>query len=171
MSLRRLFRPLLRTPGSTPPRHRTAPPLRTVGQKPVKAAKTRSVFRPPESLNSSGIERMTPSMDSLFSEQSIDGVIRQIRAPFNDPGHGNMPRVSASFTGLWPTLQRRSPAPRPPRNWSPATPCRALNKTLLYRRAVVNKLRLEVGMIAIKFLINEAKVNSTLPCWIKHVRV
>ena len=36
------------------------PPGRTVGQKPVKAAKTLGMFRPPESLNSARIERMTP---------------------------------------------------------------------------------------------------------------
>ena len=48
---------------------------RTVGQRPVKAAKTLGMFRPPESFNSARIERMTPSMDSSLEEQSIDGVI------------------------------------------------------------------------------------------------
>ena len=81
---------------------------RTVGQKPVKAAKTLGMFWPPESLNSARIERMTPSMDSSFSEQSIDGVIRHIRALFNDSGGRNMPRVLAAFTGFWPTVRPRA---------------------------------------------------------------
>ena len=38
---------------------------RTVGQKPVKAAKTLGMFRPPESLNSARIWRVTLSMDSV----------------------------------------------------------------------------------------------------------
>ena len=50
----------------------------------VKAAKTLGMLRPPESLNSAQIWRMTPSMDSSFSEQSIGGVgvLRSIRALF-----------------------------------------------------------------------------------------
>ena len=43
-----------------------------------------------------------------FSEQSIDGVIRQMRALFNDSGGRNMPRVLAAFTGFWPTVLRRA---------------------------------------------------------------
>ena len=73
----------------------------TVGQKPVKAAKTLGMFRPPESLNSARIWRLTPSMDCSENEESIDGVIRQIRALFNDSGDRNMPRVFAAFTGFW----------------------------------------------------------------------
>ena len=46
----------------------------TVGQKPVKAAKTLGMFQPPESLNSARIERMTPSMDCYENEEAIDGV-------------------------------------------------------------------------------------------------
>ena len=61
----------------------------------MKAAKTLGMFRPPESLNSARIERMTPSMGSLFSEEFIDGVLRQIRALFNDSGDRNIPRVLA----------------------------------------------------------------------------
>ena len=80
---------------------------RTVGQKPVKAAKSLGMFRPPESLNSARIERMTPSMDSPFSGQSVDGVIRLIRALFNDSGGRNMPRDFAAFDGFWPTVQRQ----------------------------------------------------------------
>ena len=53
---------------------------RTVGREPVKAAKTLGMFSSPESLNSARIERMTPSMDSSFAEQSIGGVTRPIRA-------------------------------------------------------------------------------------------
>ena len=77
-----------------------------MGQKPLRAAKTLGMFRPPESLNSARIERMTPSMDSSFEEQAIDGVIRQTRALFNDSGGRNMPRVFAAFTGFWPTVHR-----------------------------------------------------------------
>ena len=79
---------------------------RTVGQKPVKAAKTLGMFRPPESLNSARIWRMTPSMDCSENKEYIDGVIRQIRALFNDSGDENMPRVLAAFTGFWPTVRR-----------------------------------------------------------------
>ena len=50
----------------------------------MKAPKTRGLFRPEESLNSARIERMTPSMVCSSDEESIDGVIRQIRALFND---------------------------------------------------------------------------------------
>ena len=42
-----------------------------------------------------------PSMDSSFSEQSIDGVARSIRGLFNDSGGRNMPRVLTACTGFW----------------------------------------------------------------------
>ena len=42
---------------------------RTVGQKPVKAAKTLDMFRLPESLKSARIERMTPLMDCSSIEE------------------------------------------------------------------------------------------------------
>ena len=64
------------------------------------------MFRPPESLNSAPIERLTPSMACSSNEESIDGVTRQIRALFNDSGGRNMPRVFAAFTGFWPTVRR-----------------------------------------------------------------
>ena len=79
---------------------------RTVGQKPVEAAKTLGMFRPPESLDSARIERLTPSMDSSFLEQAIGEVVRSIRALFKYSGGRNMPRVSAAFTGFWPTERR-----------------------------------------------------------------
>ena len=82
--------------------------VRTVGQKPVKAAKTLGMFRPPESLNSARIERMTPSMDCFSNEDFIDGVIRSIRALFTDSGGRNMPRVLAACNGFWPTLDPES---------------------------------------------------------------
>ena len=85
--------------------------LRTVGQKPVKAAKSLGLFRPPESLNCARIERMTPSMESLFPEPSIDGVIRSIRELVNDTGGRNMPRVLAAFTGFWPTVRASATLP------------------------------------------------------------
>ena len=78
----------------------------TVGQKPVEEAKTLGMFRPPESLNGARIERITPSLDSSFEEHSIDRVIRQIPALFNDSGGRNMPRVLAAFTDFWPTVVR-----------------------------------------------------------------
>ena len=40
---------------------------------------------------------MAISMDSSLEEQSIDGVIRQIRALLNDSGGQNMPRVLAAW--------------------------------------------------------------------------
>ena len=46
---------------------------RTVDLKPVKAAKILGMFQYPESLNSARIDRMTPSMDSLFEAQSYGG--------------------------------------------------------------------------------------------------
>ena len=69
--------------------------------RPVSQAQTLATFRPLESLNSARIERVTPSMDSLFSGQSIDGVIRSICALLNNFGGRNMPRVLAAFTGFW----------------------------------------------------------------------
>ena len=43
-------------------------------------------------------------MDCSSRVESIDGVIRSIRALFNDSGGRNMPRVFAAFTGFWPTV-------------------------------------------------------------------
>ena len=40
-------------------------------------------------------------MDSSFSEQFIDGVIRWIQALFNDSEGRNTPRVLAACTGFW----------------------------------------------------------------------
>ena len=77
-----------------------------MGQKPVKAAKTRGMFRPPESLNSARMERM----DCSENEESIDMIIRSIGALFNDSRGRNMPRVFAAFTGFWPTVRRRDAA-------------------------------------------------------------
>ena len=106
---------------------------RTVGQEPVKAAKTLGMFRPPKSLNSARIWRMTPSMDYSENEESIDGVIRQIRALFNDSGGRNMLRVMSACTGFWPTVrhaigiarQRSARQQRPTCAASPAqiSPC------------------------------------------------
>ena len=63
------------------------PPQRsTVGQRPVKVAKTLGMFRPAESLNCARIERMTPPMDCFENKVSIDRVLRSIRALFNDSG-------------------------------------------------------------------------------------
>ena len=90
----------------------SAAPLPTVGQKPVQAAKTLGMFRPPESLNSARIERMTPSMACSENKESIDGIIRSIRALFKNSGDEIMPRVLAAFTGFWPTV-RRGPAGTP----------------------------------------------------------
>ena len=45
-------------------------------------------------------------MDSSFEEQAIDGVVRSIRALFNDSRGRNMPRVLAAFTGFWSTVRR-----------------------------------------------------------------
>ena len=78
----------------------------TEGQKPVKTAKTLGMFRPLESLNCARIERMTPSMACSENEESIDGIIRSIRALFNDSGGRNMPRVLAAYIGFWPTVER-----------------------------------------------------------------
>ena len=78
------------------PRRGTAkgPPGRgqlcTVGQKPVKAAKTLGMFRPPESLIRARIERMTPPMDCSTNEESIDWLTRSILEPFNAPGGQNL---------------------------------------------------------------------------------
>ena len=47
-------------------------------RRPVSAARALSVFPSPESLNSVGIERATPSFDSAFEELSMDGVGRSI---------------------------------------------------------------------------------------------
>ena len=68
------------------------------------AAKTLGMFRPPESLNSSRIERMTAPMDYSGNEEAIDRVIRSIRTLFNDSGDENMSRDLAAFTGFWPTV-------------------------------------------------------------------
>ena len=67
-----------------------------MGQKPVRAAKTLGTFRSPESLNSARIERMTLSVYSLLSEQSIARAVRLIRALFNDSGDRNLPIVSVA---------------------------------------------------------------------------
>ena len=67
------------------------------------------MFRPPESLNGPRMERMIPSMDCSENEESIDGVMRSIRALLNDSGGQNMPRGLAAFTGFLPHC-----APAPP---------------------------------------------------------
>ena len=63
----------------------------------MQADKTLGMFRPPASLNSARIERVTPSMDFSENEESIDRVIRSIRPLFNDSGDENMPRVLAAL--------------------------------------------------------------------------
>ena len=77
---------------------RRAPAARDArcARRPLLAAKSLGMFQPPESLNNSRIERMTPSMNSSFSEESIGGVMRSIRALLNDSGGRNMPRVLAA---------------------------------------------------------------------------
>ena len=56
---------------------------------------------------------MTPPMDYSENEESIDGVIRQIRALLNDSGGRNMPRVFSAFNGFWPTVRSRTPLEQP----------------------------------------------------------
>ena len=52
----------------------------------------------------------------------MDGVIRSIRALFNNSKGRNMPRVLAAFTGFWPTVLRpvRKVFPSLPGRWSRA---------------------------------------------------
>ena len=47
-------------------------------------------------------------MNGFLVRRAIhDGVMRSIRALFNDSGGRNMPRVLTAFTGFWPTVPRR----------------------------------------------------------------
>ena len=70
-------------------------------QKPVKAAKTLGMFRPPKLFNSAQMERMTPSMDCPENKESIDKVKRSFRALFSDSGGQNVSRVLSALTGFW----------------------------------------------------------------------
>ena len=123
----------------------------TVGQKPVKAAKTLGMFGPPESLNSARIESMTPSMACSENKEAIDGVIRSIQALFTDSGGPNMPRVLAAFTGFWPTVRPSQMACR-----SVATKRRTAGQETVVRR--VSKTKVWTRIISPEFLYSNISI-------------
>ena len=55
---------------------------------------------------------MNPSMHCSENKECIGGVIRSIRALFNDSGGRNMPRVLSAFTGPLAHCETPSPATR-----------------------------------------------------------
>ena len=66
----------------------------TVCQKPVKAAKNQGIVSTSRLVQKcSNLAHDPIRMDCSWNEESIDGVIRSIRALFNDCGGRTMPRI------------------------------------------------------------------------------